>query len=227
MVGSVGGLLPDLDSDAGKPLVFLFHLISVLIPSLLSVKAVQIGGDSPEFLICYFTASYLFINYIVCAIIKQVNDQPHRAIQAVLHIAAVLTGHSPDQFPVGRHPFRTWAIWREMATRFPFSSHISPSASSNPQVTKRVLREQLSHRDFGMLRMLTVNSMVGTQATIPREARIPGGRESARRRIEAMSYGWSSRSRIQPRFSDRSDRRFCSHPAHEGSRRSSTWRKRL
>ena len=127
----------------------------------------------------------------------------------------------------GCHPVRIWAIWREMATRFPFSSHTSPSASSNPQVTKRVLREQLSHRDLGKFRMFTVNSMVGTQATIPCEARIPGGRESATRRIEAMSYGWSSRSRIQPRVSDRSDRWFSSHPAHAGSRRSSTWRKRL
>jgi len=73
VVGSVGGLLPDLDSDTGKPLVFLFHLISVLIPSLLFVRAVQIGGDSPEFLVCYFTASYLFINYVVCTIVKQVT----------------------------------------------------------------------------------------------------------------------------------------------------------
>ncbi len=73
VVGSVGGLLPDLDSDTGKPLSFLFHLVSVLIPSLLFIKAVQIGGDSPEFLICYFPISYLFINYVVCSIIKKIT----------------------------------------------------------------------------------------------------------------------------------------------------------
>ncbi len=90
VVGSVGGLLPDLDSDTGKPLTFLFHLISVLIPSLLFVKAVQIGGDSPEFLICYFTASYLFINYVVCAIIKRVTV--HRGMMHSIPFVFVCSG---------------------------------------------------------------------------------------------------------------------------------------
>lgn len=30
VVGSVGGLLPDLDSDSGKPLTLLFQLVSLL-----------------------------------------------------------------------------------------------------------------------------------------------------------------------------------------------------
>jgi membrane-bound metal-dependent hydrolase YbcI (DUF457 family) len=90
VVGSVGGLLPDLDSDTGKPLAFLFHLISVLLPSLLFVRAVQIGGDSPEFLICYFTASYLFINYVVCAIVKQVTV--HRGMMHSIPFTFVCAG---------------------------------------------------------------------------------------------------------------------------------------
>ena len=90
VVGSVGGLLPDLDSDTGKPLAFLFHLISVLLPSLLFVRAVQIGGDSPEFLICYFTASYLFINYVVCAIVKQVTV--HRGMMHSIPFVFVCAG---------------------------------------------------------------------------------------------------------------------------------------
>ena len=73
VVGLVGGLLPDLDSDTGKPLTLLFQLISVLIPSILFVHAAQYGGNSPEFIICYFTISYLFINYIVCSIIKKMT----------------------------------------------------------------------------------------------------------------------------------------------------------
>ena len=32
VVGALAGLLPDLDSDTGKPLGFLFQIISVLIP---------------------------------------------------------------------------------------------------------------------------------------------------------------------------------------------------
>jgi membrane-bound metal-dependent hydrolase YbcI (DUF457 family) len=90
VVGSVGGLLPDLDSDTGKPLAFLFHLVSVLIPSLLFVRAVQIGGDSPEFLVCYFTASYLFINYVVCAIVKRVTV--HRGMMHSIPFVFVCAG---------------------------------------------------------------------------------------------------------------------------------------
>jgi len=73
VVGSVGGLLPDLDSDTGKPLAFLFQLISILIPSMLFGKASQLGGKSLEFLICYFSLSYIFINYVGCFIIKRIT----------------------------------------------------------------------------------------------------------------------------------------------------------
>jgi len=90
VVGSVGGLLPDLDSDTGKPLSFLFHLVSVLIPSVLLIKAIQIGGDSPEFLICYFTISYLFINYVVCSIIKKITV--HRGMMHSIPFALVCGG---------------------------------------------------------------------------------------------------------------------------------------
>jgi len=90
VVGSVGGLLPDLDSDTGKPLSFLFHLVSVLIPSVLLIEAIQIGGESPEFLICYFAISYLFINYLVCAIIKKITV--HRGMMHSIPFALVCGG---------------------------------------------------------------------------------------------------------------------------------------
>jgi membrane-bound metal-dependent hydrolase YbcI (DUF457 family) len=90
VAGSVGGLLPDLDSDTGKPLAFLFHLVSVLIPSLLFVRAVQIGGDSPEFLVCYFAGSYLFINYVVCTIVKKVTV--HRGMMHSIPFVFVCAG---------------------------------------------------------------------------------------------------------------------------------------
>ena len=41
VVGSAAGLLPDLDSDTGKPLAFLFQLVSILVPSLLFTRAAQ------------------------------------------------------------------------------------------------------------------------------------------------------------------------------------------
>jgi membrane-bound metal-dependent hydrolase YbcI (DUF457 family) len=78
VVGSAGGLLPDLDSDTGKPLTFLSQLISILLPSLLFMNIARRFGHSPEFLICYFTLSYLFINYVVCAVVKRLTV--HRGI---------------------------------------------------------------------------------------------------------------------------------------------------
>jgi membrane-bound metal-dependent hydrolase YbcI (DUF457 family) len=90
VVGSVAGLLPDLDSDTGKPLAFLFQLVSILVPSLLFARAAQRFGSSPEFLICYFTLSYLLINYLVCAIIKKLTV--HRGIMHSLPFSLLCGG---------------------------------------------------------------------------------------------------------------------------------------
>ncbi len=90
VVTCAAGLLPDLDSDTSKPLAFLFQLISILIPSLLFMRATQRFGNSPEFLICYFTVSYLLINYVVCAIIKQVTV--HRGIMHSVPFALLCGG---------------------------------------------------------------------------------------------------------------------------------------
>jgi len=90
VVGSAAGLLPDLDSDTGKPLAFLFQLVSILVPSLLFTKATRQFGSSPEFLVCYFTLSYLLINYVVCAIIKKLTV--HRGIMHSLPFALLCGG---------------------------------------------------------------------------------------------------------------------------------------
>ena len=90
VIGSVGGLLPDLDSDTGKPLALLFELISVLIPALLFMSFVRQEWTSPEFLVCYFTLSYLFINYVVCALIKRLTV--HRGIMHSVPFALLSGG---------------------------------------------------------------------------------------------------------------------------------------
>lgn len=78
IAGTIGGLLPDIDSDTSKPLSFLFQLISVLIPSIFYGKAARHGGGSLEFLLCYFTISYIVIYYGVCSLIKKLTA--HRGI---------------------------------------------------------------------------------------------------------------------------------------------------
>ena len=90
VVGTAAGLLPDLDSDSGKPLAFLFQLVSILVPSLLFTRAAQRFGTSPEFLICYFTLAYLFINFVVCAAIKKLTV--HRGIMHSLPFALLCGG---------------------------------------------------------------------------------------------------------------------------------------
>ncbi len=90
VVASAAGLLPDLDSDTSKPLTFLFQLISILIPSLLFIRATQRFGNTPEFLICYFTLSYLLINYVICSVIKKVTV--HRGIMHSIPFALLCGG---------------------------------------------------------------------------------------------------------------------------------------
>lgn len=84
-IGAFSALVPDLDSDTGKPLAFLFQLISVLVPCLFYHEAVKFGGHSPEFLICYFALAYLLMNYVVCALIKKMTV--HRGIMHSLPFA--------------------------------------------------------------------------------------------------------------------------------------------
>jgi membrane-bound metal-dependent hydrolase YbcI (DUF457 family) len=71
VLGTTGGLLPDLDSDSGKPLALLFQLISVLLPVLLYPYARSWGGQDIPFLICYYTAAYFVINYLVMPMVKK------------------------------------------------------------------------------------------------------------------------------------------------------------
>lgn len=90
IVGIFAGLLPDLDSDSGKPLSFIFQLLSVFIPSILFYRTVQFAGSSPEFIICYFTLSYLFVKYIVCSAIKKLTV--HRGIMHSVPFAFLCGG---------------------------------------------------------------------------------------------------------------------------------------
>lgn len=89
-VGAFAGLLPDLDSDTGKPLSFLFQFLSLITPCVFFISAAQYGGYSPEFLICYFTLSYLFINYIVCSFIKKMTV--HRGMMHSIPFAFLCGG---------------------------------------------------------------------------------------------------------------------------------------
>ena len=77
-MGLLGGIIPDLDSDSGKPLALISGSLSVLVPALLLSKLSTVDARSPEFLISYFAFSYFILNYIVCELIKKMTI--HRGI---------------------------------------------------------------------------------------------------------------------------------------------------
>jgi len=73
IIGTFAGLLPDLDSDSGKPLAFIFQLLSLILPIMFFYRATEFMGASIEFLISYFTLAYLFVKYVICAAIKKLT----------------------------------------------------------------------------------------------------------------------------------------------------------
>lgn len=87
VLGTTGSLLPDLDSDSGKPLALLFQLISILFPVLLYPYMRRSGGQDIPFLLCYYTAFYLFINYGVMPLAKKLTR--HRGMMHSVPFAII------------------------------------------------------------------------------------------------------------------------------------------
>lgn len=90
IVGAIGGILPDLDSDSGKPLTLLFNLISILIPAIFITNILQKETPSPEFFVSYFVISFFLLNTVVCGIIKKMTT--HRGIMHSIPFAVLCGG---------------------------------------------------------------------------------------------------------------------------------------
>jgi len=87
ILGILGGLLPDLDSDTGKPLELLFQLLSVLLPMLLySHFKDRLGADVTTMLL-FFCAGYLAVQYFLCPLIKKMTA--HRGIMHSIPFAVL------------------------------------------------------------------------------------------------------------------------------------------
>ena len=78
LMGIIGGVLPDLDSDTGSPLTILFGLLALIVPAVILKTVSEYHTLTPEFLICYFVVGYVLINYVVRAIVKKLTI--HRGI---------------------------------------------------------------------------------------------------------------------------------------------------
>lgn len=103
IVGAIGGLLPDMDSDTGKPLALLFQLISVLVPTLMYPFFKDVPGSGTPFLICYFTLFYLFLNNVVCPVVKKLTV--HRGIMHSIPFAVVCGETAFILFDLSGRPF--------------------------------------------------------------------------------------------------------------------------
>lgn len=78
VTGTIGGILPDLDSDTGKPLSILCGLLSVIVPVALMDYISKYFKITPEFLISYFVFFYFLVNYGGGKMIKRITI--HRGI---------------------------------------------------------------------------------------------------------------------------------------------------
>lgn len=78
LMAVMGGVLPDLDSDTGKPLAILSVLLSLIAPTFMLKFMDQYYALTPEFLICYFAVAYFVINSVVCKFVKKITV--HRGI---------------------------------------------------------------------------------------------------------------------------------------------------
>ena len=78
VLGTLGGLLPDLDSDTGKPLRLLFQLLSILIPMSFYYLLKEYFTREVTITLLFFTISYVAIQYLLCPLIKKLTV--HRGI---------------------------------------------------------------------------------------------------------------------------------------------------
>jgi hypothetical protein len=69
---TLGGLLPDLDSDSGVPVRELFGVLSAVVPVLL-FGPLRAGGMPLEQVLVLLAAVYLFIRYVVADLFRRVT----------------------------------------------------------------------------------------------------------------------------------------------------------
>lgn len=71
-VGSLAGLLPDLDADQGKPLTILFEILAVLLPSLALPWALQ-HLPGPSSVLAFVVVIYLLIRYGLFSLVQKMT----------------------------------------------------------------------------------------------------------------------------------------------------------
>ena len=99
-VTAIGGMLPDLDHQAGRPMREMFGLAAVIVPLMLAHRFRHIGM-SPEGVLASFLFGYLFVRYVAIALFKRitVHRGMYHSIPAMLvaGLCVYLAYHSDDR----------------------------------------------------------------------------------------------------------------------------------
>jgi membrane-bound metal-dependent hydrolase YbcI (DUF457 family) len=99
-VTGVGGMLPDLDHQAGRPVRELFGLAAVIVPMMFAHR-LRRAGVSPEGVLAAFLFGYLFVRYVAIDVFKRftVHRGMYHSIPAMLiaGLCVYLAYHSDDR----------------------------------------------------------------------------------------------------------------------------------
>lgn len=68
----IGGMLPDLDSDSGRPIRELFSLLAAIIPCVMLRRLMRWGG-SPENTMFLAVCVYIGVRYVASALLAKVS----------------------------------------------------------------------------------------------------------------------------------------------------------
>lgn len=97
---TVGGMLPDLDSDSGVPVREMFGLAAAVVPLLLVPRMVH-AGLSREGILAGVLCGYVFIRYVVANVFRRltVHRGMYHSIPAMLvaGLMVYLAYHSPER----------------------------------------------------------------------------------------------------------------------------------
>lgn len=97
---TVGGLLPDLDSDSGRPVREMFGLAAAVVPLLLVPRMVH-AGMTREAVLAAWLFGYVFIRYVLAELFRRltVHRGMYHSIPAVLiaGLLVYLAYDSPDR----------------------------------------------------------------------------------------------------------------------------------
>lgn len=99
----LGGMLPDLDSDSGKPIRELFSLLAAVVPCILLRRLMKWGGGSPDNTMLLAVAVYLGVRYGASSLLARISVHRgmfHSLPAMMIAAEAVFLSYESESQPV-------------------------------------------------------------------------------------------------------------------------------